>query len=356
MPDAIREIHYTICPVGNASFIAARKGWLAEGLAPLGVKPVLLQTLPQEYWRAHFDQSDTALFREGGNIPPLWAKARGAEVILIGTALLGQRQYILVRADSPINSIDELIRYKLGIPVRSNALIDFHRATAEHGLALALSARGFSLSQAHLVTIVTQGDFHSKPVNEKADYKSLEFEALESGEVDALYVKLSTIQKFLDTGKFRVLFDLSAHREQLSPVNNEYPEAFTVSRKLADEHPEVVTAYVKQVLRAAQWAKTHYAEALADLAEQTHATPAQAAASFDFDFHKKLDLNLSRENLDILEGQKRFLFDRGYIEKDFDLAKWADDSFLQAALSELKSEEAKKFGSPPTAGTAAQAG
>jgi 2'-hydroxybiphenyl-2-sulfinate desulfinase len=338
----INEIRYTICPVGNAGYIAAKKGWLKEGLAPLGVEPVLLQSLPQEYWKAHFDQSDTSLFREGGNIPPIWAKARGAEVILIGTALLAQKQYILVRADSPIDSVDELIRYRLGIPVHTKALIDFHRASAEHGFAAALAARGFTLSQANLVQLSIDGDFHSRPVNgknEKADYKAREFEALESGEVDAVYVKLSTIQKVLDTGKFRVLFDLTANKEQLSPINNEYPEAFTVSRKLAEEYPEVVIAYVKQVVRAAQWAKTHYAEALNWLADQTHATASQAAASFEFDFHKHLDLSLSDTNLAVLEGQKRFLYDHDYLEKDFDLSKWADDRFLKAAQAELQNGE-----------------
>jgi 2'-hydroxybiphenyl-2-sulfinate desulfinase len=101
----------------------------------------------------------------------------------------------------------------------------------------------------------------------------------------------------------------------------------------------VVTAFVKQVVRAAQWAKTNYAEALSWLADQTHATAPQAAASFAFDFHQRLDLSLSEENLAILEGQKRFLFDNGYIEKDFDLSQWADDRFLKAAYSELGKEQ-----------------
>ncbi|MDR2617822.1 MAG: hypothetical protein LBC62_03020 [Treponema sp.] len=345
MAQKITEIHYTICPVGNASYIAAHKGWLEEGLAPLGVKPVLLQTLPQERWKAHFDQSDTVLFREGGNIPPIWAKSRGAGVVLIGTALLAQKQYILVRADSPIDSIDELIRYRLCIPVRSGALIDFHRASAEHGFALALASRGFSLSQAKLVQLVSEGDFHSKKFYDEKNtnspgFVSPEFDALDRGEVDAVYVKLALIQKALETGKYRVLFDLTANTKQLSPINNEYPEAFTVSRQLAEERPDIVTAYVKQVVRAALWAKSNYAEALKWLADQNRATTVQAAGSYGFDFHKHLDLDLSDASLGILEGQKRFLFDRGYLEKDFDLAAWADDRFLKAAAAELAAEGA----------------
>ncbi|MDR3332947.1 MAG: hypothetical protein LBT08_09995 [Synergistaceae bacterium] len=340
MPNEISEIHYTICPVGNASYIAANKGWFKEGLRPLGVEPVLLPSLPREYWKAHFDYSDPVLFREGGNIPPIWAKSNGADVVLIGTALLAQRQYIIVRADSTIGSVDELIHCKLGIPVRSKALIDFHKATAEHGFSIALESRGFRLADENRVEIITEGDFHSTPINQKGDYKSREFYALESGEVDALYVKLSTIQQFLDTGKFRVLFDLTSGKEHILPINNEYPEAFTVSRSLAEKRPEVVVAYVKQVLRAARWAKTNYPGALACLAAQTHATRIQAAASFAFDFHRHLDLNLSEENLSFLDAQKRFLYDSGYITKDFDISAWADGSFLRAADAELLEEDA----------------
>jgi 2'-hydroxybiphenyl-2-sulfinate desulfinase len=332
----LTEIRYTICPVGNASYIAAHKGWLEEGLAPFGVEPVLLQSLPQERWKAHFDYSDEALFREGGNIPPIWAKSRGAEVVLIGTALPAQKQCIVVRVDSPVYRLEQLANRRLGIPVRSRALIDFHKATALQGFRVALALRGFSLKEADLVEIVTEGNFHSTPIDDKKNHSPLEFEALEKGEVDALYVKLSTIQKVLDTGNFRVLFDLAADKKQIAPINNEYPEVLTVSRRLAEEHPEVVTAYVKQVVRASIWAKTNYFEALRWLSQQTHATPSQAAASFEKDFNDHMTLSLSKENLKILEGQKRFLFDNGFIERDFDLADWADSRFLERAYAEFE--------------------
>jgi 2'-hydroxybiphenyl-2-sulfinate desulfinase len=332
---ALNEIRYTICPVGNASYIAVHKGWIEEGLAPLGVKPVLLQSLPKEHWKSHFDYSDDALFREGGNIPPIWSKSRGAEVVLIGAALLAQKQYIIVRTDSPIVRVEQLVRRRLGIPVHSKALIDFHRATALHGFKIALASRGFSLSGVNLVEIVTEGDFHSTPLEERANQKNLEFDALESGEVDALYVKLSVIGKLLDTGKFRVLHDLTEDKRQLSPINNEYPEAFTVSRRLAEEHPDVVTAFVKQVLRAARWARTNYVEALHWLALQTNATLGQAARSFEWDFNESLEPNLSDGTLAVLEGQKRFLYDNGFIERDFDLREWADERFLKQARAEI---------------------
>ena len=338
----IKEIHYTICPVGNASYLAASRGKLTESLKKLEVTPVLLQSLPQPFWKAHFDYQDPLLFREGGNIPPIWAKSNGADVVLIGLALLKQRQYILVRANSPIDSVEQLRGYRIGIPVHPAALIDFHKATAEHGFALALAARGVSLKEANFVPIHADGDFVSVPRWARSQSEPEEVQSLNNGEVDAIYVKSSKAQKLLDTGKYRVLFDIAENPSQLSPINNEYPNALTVSRYLAEEFPEVVIAYVKELLLAAQWAKANREEALTLLAEQTFGTVGQAVSSHYRDFYRTLAPNLSEESLQALEGQKRFLFDGGYLKKDFDLAKWADNRFLKAAQAEIDSEQKER--------------
>ncbi|TQI66827.1 ABC transporter substrate-binding protein [Clostridium sp. KNHs216] len=339
---AIKEIHYTICPVGNSSYLAANRNKLVEGLKKLDVTPVLLQSLPQPFWKAHFDYQDPVLFREGGNIPPIWAKSNDADVVLIGLALLRQKQYILVRADSPIDSVEQLRDFKIGIPVHPAALIDFHRASAEHGFALALAARGVSLKEANFVEVHAEGDFVSVPPWARDRSVSEEEAALDRGEVDAIYVKSSRAQKLLDTGKYRVIFDIAANPSQLSPINNEYPNALTVSRYLAEEFPEVVTAYVKELLLAAEWAKTNREEALALLAKQTLGTVGQTVSSHSNGFYRELAPNLSQESLQALEGQKRFLYDHGYLKKDFDLDKWADDRFLKAALAEIHSEQKKE--------------
>lgn len=342
MASIIKEIHYTICPVGNSSYLAANRGKLAEGLKKLDVTPVLLQSLPQPFWKAHFDYQDPVLFREGGNIPPIWAKSNGADVALIGLTLLEQKQYILVRADSPIDDVEQLRNYKIGIPVHPAALIDFHRATAEHGFALALTARGVSLKEANLVPIHAEGDFVSVPTWARHRSEPEEISALDSGEVDAVYIKSSRAQKLLDTGKYRVIFDIAANPFQLSPINNEYPDALTVSRYLAEEFPEVVVAYVKELLLAAEWAKTHRAQALGLLAKQTFGTVGQFVSSHSNGFYRHLTPDLSEESLRALEGQKRFLFDNGYLKQDFALEKWADDRFLKAAQAEIRSEQKKE--------------
>jgi 2'-hydroxybiphenyl-2-sulfinate desulfinase len=344
----LKEIHYTICPVGNSSYIAAKKGWLSDGLAKLGVKPVLLQTLPKEHWKAHFDYQDDVLFREGGNTPPLWARSNGADVVLIGLALLKQKQGILVRADSPVTRIEQLRGRRIAIPAHPNALIDFHKASAEQGFKLALASHGVDISEVNSVIISSGGDFLTgtlagKDVARKADgsdsLEAEEIKALDRGEADAIYIKLSRFQGLLDTGRYKLLFDIAADPAQLLPINNEYPNTLTVSRYLAEEHPDVVTAYVKQLLLAAGWAKTHRAEAVEILAEQTFGTVAQFIGSNAADFNEHITPNLSDESLSALEGRKKFLYDNGYLKEDFALEKWADDRFLKAAWKEIQEDE-----------------
>jgi len=150
-----------------------------------------------------------------------------------------------------------------------------------------IGCRGIAPAEANFVELPSDGDFIAKTWNNrKFGYR--EVEALDQGEVDAIYIKSTQVQTLLDTGKYKVIFAINANPRQLAPINNEYPNALTVSRHLAEDFPEVVVAYVKQLLLAAEWAKTHRAEVLELFAAQTFGTPGQMAASHSFDFHKRL--------------------------------------------------------------------
>lgn len=335
-----KEINYTICPVGNASYIAANRGFLEDGLEKLGITPVRLQTLPRDQWAAHFDYKNDRLFREGGNTPPLWAKSKGTGVVLIGLNLLKQRQVVIARADSPITTPDQIRGARIAIPAHPNALIDFHKASAEQAFELLLAARGISKESITFVEVVDETDFSLSGDTKAKKVKevSAEVEALDAGEVDVIFVKLSIVQKLLDTGKYKVVYELSANREQLSPVNNEYPNTLTVSKKLAEEEPEVVVAYVKQLLLAADWAASHRLEAERLLAEQTYGTLWQYQNSYDKDFYKHLTPDLSGESLFALESRARFLYDHGYLDTPVDVYEWANDYFLKTAIKEIERE------------------
>jgi 2'-hydroxybiphenyl-2-sulfinate desulfinase len=268
-------------------------------------------------------------------------------------ALLKQKQGILVRVDSPVTHIEQLRGRRIAIPVHPNALIDFHKASAEQGFKLALLSHGVDISEVNSVIINSDSDFltgtlagkeenypdgpwAAKKADRSDTVEAEEVKALDRGEVDAIYVKLSKLQGLLDTGKYRLLFDIAADPAQLLPINNEYPNTLTVSQYLAEEHPEVVITYVKQLLLAAEWAKIHRTEAVEILAEQTLGTVAQFIGSNAADFHEHITPNLSEESLSALEGRKKFLYDNGYLKEDFALEKWADDRFLKAAWKDIR--------------------
>ncbi len=333
-----KEIRYTICPVGNASYIAAKKGWLTKGLAEIGVTATLLQSLPEERWTVHYNYQDEALFREGGNIPPIWSKANGQEPLLIGLTFLDQKQYILVRADSSIDSVEQLRKKRLAIPARPEFVIDFYKATVQRGFKTALAARGVTIDEVNLVELPVGEAYIAQQADKRSNLGRREVEALENDEVDAIYAGGTRAQSLLETGKFKVIFEISANASQVLPVNNSYPNILTVSRRLADEAPEVVVAYIKQLLRAADWAKENRPEVLELFAQQTHGTIGQVATARSFDFHRHLAPELTEAGLLALESQKRLLYDHGYIENDFDITQWADDRFLKTALAELHQE------------------
>lgn len=337
---SVKSFHYTICPVGNASYIAAnREEFFQQGFAKLGVTPTILQSLPREQWHVHFDHQDPYLFREGGNIPPIWAKSNGTDVVLIGLSFLPQKGYVLVRADSQIDHVEQLRGRKLALPVREYSHIDFYKATIERGFETALAARGVAPDEVQYVPIPlapSRSDVHVKA--EDFDYKITPEDALTNGSVDALYTRGTRAQRLLATGAYKAIFEVTGNAKQLYPVENIYPNVLTVSRQLAEEAPEIVVEYLKQTLLAAQWAKGHLNEVLDLFAQQFSATRGEVTLSHAANFNHALALGLPREGLQALETQKRFLFDHGYIQQDFDVEAWADDRFLKAAIAQLQQE------------------
>jgi 2'-hydroxybiphenyl-2-sulfinate desulfinase len=333
----VKEFRYTICPVGNASFIAANKDvFLKDSFAAQGIKPVRLQTLPEENWHVHYDYKDDGLFREGGNIPPIWSKSEGREPVLIGLAFLRQRSYILVRTDSSIDCVEQLRGKRLGIPSRPEFIIDFYKAGIERGFEFSLAARGVTLDEVTLVELPVSEAAIASDGQHKSGLGLVDAGALEEGKIDAIFSRAVRAQRLLATGKYKAIFEFTADPGVLSPVENIYPNVLTVSKRLAGEAPEIVVEYVKQVLLAAEWAKSHLAEVLELFARQFNGTIGEVNAALPPGFHRHLAPELSEAGLLALETQKRFLFDHGYIKKDFDISKWADHSFLNAALGELR--------------------
>jgi 2'-hydroxybiphenyl-2-sulfinate desulfinase len=324
----LNEFRYTICPVGNASFISANKDeFMRDAFERLGVKPLPLQNLPKERHMAHYTHLDPALFREGGNIPPIWTKSKGAETVLLGLSCLRLHQYVLVRADSGIERPEDLLGRRLCLPVRPNAIIDFFRATVQRGFETLLDAIDLRKDDAEFVpTVVT---------DEKSRIGDAEADALDNGQADAVFMLYAYAPRMMASGKYRAICDLASPNAKVPPLSNEYPNILTVSAHLVLDAPKIAVEYVKQAILASRWARTHLKETVELFAKQLRSTEEEASEAFLPDFNECLELSVSDELLSFLDDQKRFLLDHGFITNDFDIGNWLDESFLKTALSDI---------------------
>lgn len=339
------EVVYTICPVLVASHVAVEKGWLQAELKKVKAPLKYLWSLPHEEWLAHFTHSRKDFFRDGGNIPAIWAKSEGRKTKLIGLTFSDDGGQILTRRDSGIFRIHDLKGRKFGLFKRLNTdRVDFWRATAEKGILTALKINGLKRDDVKIVDLPVEESYPSTaPANSPAELwwskksdsqKSpgvydTEIKALLDEKVDAIYVNRGRAANFLAAGNVKAIENLAAHPDWTLQVANT-PYSITVSAELANEHPEVPVAYLKAVIKAGRWIKENQPEAEKIFAKviAPWAGTALAAELAKYDFVP----NLSKQNLAGIEVEKQFLLENGYIKNDFNVQEWADPAYLEEAL------------------------
>lgn len=337
----LTQTNYTICPVLVASNVAVELGWLEEELKKVGSNLTYLGALPESVgFLPHFSHKLDNFFRDGGNIPAIWARADHSDTRLIGLTPSVGAGHILVRVDSGINRIEDLRGRKIGLYRSLNAgKVDFWRGTAERGIELALALHGLTRDDAEIVDLADadetffRGSKPSEVFNTLPVFAQVEPDALLSGQVDAIYSYPGRTRVLEATGRFKAIEDLDRHPDWTLGVANS-PWTITVNTDFSEKHPEVVVAYLRAAIRAGRWINANRSAAadilqrvafssdLEDVRRHTAAVP---------DFVP----NLSAQNLAGIEIEKDFLLSHGYIRRDFDVKQWAAPQFLEEAHRSL---------------------
>ena len=106
---------------------------------------------------------------------------------------------------------------------------------------------------------------------------------------------------------------------------------------MAEEHPELVVAYMKGMIKVGRWANENKHAAAGILDRQTFYVDVEDT----YQGIKNIDMvpNLSPQNLVSIEIGKDFMFSHGYIHNDFDVHEWAAPEFLEQAARELLEAE-----------------
>ncbi|MCL7378344.1 ABC transporter substrate-binding protein [Streptomyces sp. 35G-GA-8] len=326
-----RTLWFTRCPVPTATGIAADRGWLADEFALDGITVRSLQdAAPDADRSAHFTHELPGLFREGGNVPALWARSRGARTRLIGLTWIEERQTVLVAPGSGIRDAGALRGRRLALPVHSIA-IDFWRAMAVRGFEGALASAGLGLDDAVLVDV---------PADGYDGQWAAELAALRRGDVDAVYVKGALAVEAARRAGVEIAIELDELPDTRFRVNNGTPRPITVRQDLLDDHPDLVDRFLSVLLRAADWAAGQPAEVARVLGAETGAGAEGVAGAYRSGTHLALHPDLSAGRLALLAGQEAALRVHGFLPEAVDVTTWTDPEPLRRAAALVRRQSA----------------
>ncbi|TXF96724.1 ABC transporter substrate-binding protein [Massilia arenae] len=341
---SIDTIWFTRCPVPTATGLAYKLGWLDEEFAADGIAIKTLQETGGELARHHYDHGLTTLVREGGNLLALPARAQGADTRLVGLTWIDEWQTILVRPGSGIRSPRDLQGKRLALPVFRRDDLEWNRRgrSIARGMSLAgyhgaLASVGLGLGDVILEEV---GSPEATPPDAAPGASLWQgIAALVRGDVDAVYVKGAAAVEAARAAGVEVGIDLDALPQRRHRVNNGTPRPITVHRDFLERQFDLLTRFLAQTLRAADWAARHRDEVRAILQQETQAGGDAVAAAYRDGFHTALAPDLSEERLALFEQQKNFQLVHGFLDRDVDVRAWADARPLAAARALLDSRE-----------------
>jgi len=322
--DRLKQIWYTRCPVPTPLGLAAQQGWFNAEFAADGIQISTLQETADAALReSHYDHHLRNSFRQGGNVPPIWARARGAETRVIGLNWVDEYQAVLTLPDSGIVEPAQLRGRRLALPKHNNS-IDHSRASALRGFVVTLEHAGVDTAEVQFIDTEYTGPRAPALSNGQRGGYRQEVQALLDKRVDAIFVKGSRGIEVTDELNANVLFDIRNHPDPLVRSNNGAPRPVTVDLHLLQTRPDVVGRFLKRIVDVGAWATSHAAQTVAYVAQETQSSEAAVRRAYGEDLHLRQVTDLAPDSIKALEGYKNFLFKWGFIERDFDVSAWID--------------------------------
>ena len=342
-----KEVYYTNCPLISASNVDQELGWTAEEFGKIGVQFAYFRSRPETDWYPHYIHNQENLIRFGGLFPPIHVNADYRRTRMLGlTHVPWEGGCLMVRANDNFFRMSDLKGKKIGITKSMNTLKnDWWRIQEHQGILSMLMMNGMTAKDVKLVDFPYPDDWYDDPDMLKPminptfwqlnrDHKhDLAFRPLETalleGKVDAIYSQSKVFQHIQEaTGQMAAIEDLSKYPDWRLQVAN-IPAIITCTDVMAEEHPELVVAFMKGMIRVGRWANEHKRAASAILNKQTYYL--NEDDTYEGIKHVDMVPNLSAQNLERVNIGKAFMLKHGYIKNDFDVEKWAAPEFLAEA-------------------------
>lgn len=334
--NTIDSLWYTRCPVPTPLGLAARQGWFDDEFRADGLTLRTLQDTADPALReSHYDHRLPASFRQGGNVPAIWARARGADTRVIGLNWVDEAQLILARPDSGLRGPADLVGRRIGVPVHGNS-IDHQRASALRGITVALEVGGLQVKDVTLIDLTVPVRPATTGWNAAGGSYATEFEALETGKVDVIFTKGARgLQAAVERGA-HILYDLRSHPDPRKRANNGAPRPITVDAALIAARPDLVVRFLRRIVDTGAWAKAHAEETVAYIARESGSTDEWVRRAYGADIHLQQGTDLAPAWVEALTGYKDFLLEWGFITADFDVQAWIDPAPLAEVRRQLE--------------------
>jgi ABC-type nitrate/sulfonate/bicarbonate transport system substrate-binding protein len=348
------EVYYTNCPMVSANNVDQELGWCREEFKKIGVDYSYFRSRRENNWYPHYIHNLDNLIRFGGLYPAIHVNADLRRTRLLGSTQVHEGGAMLVRARDDIYRMSELKGKKIGLTKSQNTIKnDWWRVQEEAGIELMLRVNGMTRDDVEIVEFPYPDDWYDdpkmlEPLNNpsetwlRRDHKhDLAFRPLETGllngVVDAIYTQSKVTQHLQEaTGKLKAIEDLSRYPDWTLQMAN-CPAVITCTDVMADEHPELVVAYMKAMIKVGRWANENKRAAAFILDRQTfYLDPEDTYQGIK---HVDMVPVLSPQNLASIEIGKDFMLSHGYIKRGFDVHEWAAPEFLEEAAKQLLEEQ-----------------
>lgn len=346
MTGSVDNIWFTRCPVPTSSGYALATHQLHRDLADLGVSLTDLATSEDaEIRRSHFNHTVPNSIRQGGNLPPLVARSRGADVRVIGFSWPTISHRVLVTQDSPIREVSDLKGRRLGLPIRKDDPADFWRPTVLRGLLQTLELAKIDPAEVEFVDIDIPGKHREKasipsasglarsPLSD-AGFQRSEAAALIRGEVDAIFSEHASNALVRYVLGLRPIVELAPVDGERA-INNGIPLVLTASGRLIDQNPELVTAWLNRVVQIPAWVRDNPDAARRLYAVESGLPEDLLAEAFPGPLENHLVLDGDERSVAALNSQNEFLAEHGFIDQPVDLSEFIDLRLLHQVLDDF---------------------